>query len=89
MEGILPTPAELLLDNSMLEDEKASFKDGFKGRKMSEHHVVRQTWNLCGGNRAEGAKHLKKWWELEAEGLRSKEGDVLEGNVTRYLRVKT
>lgn len=89
VERILPTPAELLLDNSMLEDEKASFKDGFKGRKMSEHHVVRQTWNLCGGNRAEGAKHLKKWWELEAEGLRSKEGDVLEGNVTRYLRVKT
>lgn len=59
----------------MLEDEKMGFKDGFKERKMSEHHV-RQAWNLCWGKRAEGAKHLKKWERLEAEGLRSKEGDV-------------
>lgn len=76
VEGILPTPDKLLSDNSVLEDEKMDFKDRFKERKMSEHHVVRQTWNLCRDKRAEGAKHLKKWERLEAQGLRSKEGHV-------------
>lgn len=71
----------------MLEDKKMDFMDGFKERKMSQHHDVRQTWNLCWGKRAEGAKHFKKW--ERREGLKNKEGDVLEGNVTRYLRVKT
>lgn len=61
--------------------------DGFKERKtVSEHHDVRQTWNLCWGK---SAKCLKNWERLETEGLRSKEGDVLEGNATRYVRVKT
>lgn len=43
MEGVLPSPDELLSDNSVLEDEKMDFKDRSKERKMSEHHVVRQT----------------------------------------------
>lgn len=43
MEGILPTPDKLLLDNSVLEDKKMDFMDGFKERKMSQHNDVRQT----------------------------------------------
>lgn len=65
----------------MLEGKKMGFKEGFKGRKMSEHRIGRQTRSLCQGKRAEGAKWLKKRERLEAEGLRSKKGDK-----TTYLR---
>lgn len=35
MEGILPTPGRLLLDNSVQEDEKIGFNDGLTERRVN------------------------------------------------------
>lgn len=52
----LPTPDKLLSDNYMLEGEMVDFKERFKGRKMSELSIGKNTQRLCWGKGAEGGK---------------------------------
>lgn len=78
MEGILPSPDKLLLDNSMQQDEKMGLQMDLK--KDERTPCCQTNMKPMLDKRAEDVKHIKK---RETEGLRRKDmcwREMLQGS---------